>query len=73
MKANPEKSQFIILRNTDSHTLQIGDITTISVSSITPPGIAVDSKLKFKEHINNVNKKAYYKLYTLRRLRKFLT
>ena len=73
MKANPDKFQFIILGNTDSHTLQIGDITTISVPSVTLLGITVDSKLKFKEHINNVNKKAHYKLYTLRRLRKFLT
>ena len=31
MKANPEKFQFILLENTGSHTLQIGDITTKSV------------------------------------------
>ena len=28
MKANPDKFQFIILGNTGSHTLQIGDVTT---------------------------------------------
>ena len=28
MKANPDKFQFMILGNIDSHTLQIGDITT---------------------------------------------
>ena len=65
MKANPDKSQFIILGNTDSHTLQIGDITTKFVSSLTLLGITIDSKLNFKEHI--------YKLYALRRLKKFLT
>ena len=53
-------------------TLQIGDITTKSVSSVTLIGNTIDSKLNFKEHINN-RKKAYYKLYALRRLRKFLT
>ena len=34
--------------------------------------ITIYSKLNFKEHINNIIKKAYYKLYALRRLRKFL-
>ena len=31
MKANPDKFQFMILRNTKTHTLQIGDIATKSV------------------------------------------
>ena len=35
MKANPEKFQFILLGNTGSHTLQIGDIITKSVPSVT--------------------------------------
>ena len=61
-KANPDKFQFIILGNTGSHTLKIGDITIKSVSYITLLGIAIDSKLNFKEHINNIVKKAYYKL-----------
>ena len=56
MKAYPEKFQFSILENTDSHTLQIGDITTKSVSSVTLLGITIDSKLKFKEDINNIIK-----------------
>ena len=73
MKANPDIFQFIILGNTDSHTLQMGDITTKSVSSLILLGITIDSKLNFKEHIRNIIKQAYYKLYALRRLRKFLT
>ena len=48
-------------------------ITIKSISSVTVPGITIDSKLNFKEHINNIIKKAYCILYTLRRLRKFLT
>ena len=43
-----------------------------SASSVTLLGNTIDSKLNFKNHINN-RKKAYYKLYALRRLRKFLT
>ena len=73
MKVNPDKFQFIILGNTGSHILKIGDITIKSASSVTLLGITIDSKLNFKEHINNIVKKAYYKLYALRRLRKFLT
>ena len=72
MKANPDKFQFIILGNTCSHTLQTVDITIKSASSVTLLGITIDSKLNFKEHISNIVKKAYYKLYALRRLRKFL-
>ena len=34
MKANPDKFQFIILGNTGSHALKIGDITIKSASSV---------------------------------------
>ena len=53
--------------------MEINDITTKSVSYITLLGISIDSKLNFKEHINNVIEKGNYKLYALRRLRTFLT
>ena len=56
MNANPDIFQFIILGNTDSHTLQIGDITKKSVSSVILLGITIDSKLNFKEQINNIIK-----------------
>ena len=49
--------QFIILGNTGSHTLKIGDITIKSGSYVTLLGITIDSKLNFKEHINNIVKK----------------
>ena len=51
---------------------RFGDITRKSVSSATLLGITIDSKLNFKEDISNI-KEAYYKLYTLRSLQKFLT
>ena len=56
MKANPDKVQFIILWNTGSRTLQIGDSTTKSVPSATRFGFTINSKLNFKEHINNIIK-----------------
>ena len=73
MKANPENFKFFILGITGSHKFQIKDITTKSVSSVTLLGITANSKLNFKEHINNIIKESYYKLYAIRRLRKFLT
>ena len=57
MKAHSENVQFIILGKTGLHALQIGDITTKSVSSVTLLGITIDSKLDFKEDINNIIKK----------------
>ena len=56
MKAHPENFQFIILGNTDLHTLETGDITTKPVSSVTLLGITTDSKFDFKEDINNIIK-----------------
>ena len=72
MKAHPENFQFIILGNTGLHTLQIGDITPKSVSSVALLGITIEWKSNFKED-TNIIKEAYYKLYVLRRLRTFLT
>ena len=53
--------------------MKISDITIISASSVTLLGITIDSKLNFKEYINNILRKVYYKLYALRRLGKLLT
>ena len=60
LKVNPNKFQFIILGNTGQHILKIGDITIKSTLSVTLLGIAINSKLNFKKHINNIVKKAYY-------------
>ena len=72
MKANPENFQFILLGNRLPYIAN-RYITIKSVSSVRASGITIDCKLNFKEHINNIIKKAYCKLYTLQRLRKFLT
>ena len=60
MKANPDKFQFVIVGNTGLVTLQSaysnGDIATKWHLSVTLFHITVDSKLNFKEHINNIGK-----------------
>ena len=35
--------------------------------------ITIDNKLTFDEHVNNLCRNASYKLYALRRIRKYLT
>ena len=57
LKANPDKFQVIILGNKGSRILQIGDITIKSDSSVTLLIITIDSKLNFKEYVNNIVKK----------------
>ena len=57
-KADAENFRLTILGNTGLHTLQIGDITTKSVSSSTLLGITIDSKLNFKEDVSNIIKKS---------------
>ena len=44
IKAHPENFQFFIVGNTGLHALQIGNITTKSVLSVTVLGITIDSK-----------------------------
>ena len=53
--------------------MQISDITIKLASSVRLLGITIDLKLNYKEHINKIVKKSYYKLYALRKLKKFLT
>ena len=36
-------------------------------------GVIIDKNLTFKKHIDNLVRKAQYKLHALRRIRKFLT
>ena len=52
VKANPDKFQFIVVGNADSHILQINDVTIKSALSVTLLGITGDSKLNFREHID---------------------
>ena len=47
-----------LFTNLVQDTLQIDDITIKSVSSVTRIGNTIDSKLNFKEHINNRKKKS---------------
>ena len=72
MKTRFENFQFIIQGNTGLHTFKIRHITTKLISAVPLLSATIDSKLKFKKDVNNIIKKAYHKLFYLRRLQKFL-
>ena len=73
MKANPGKFQFMLLgvKNIVHFTIN-GKIIPCS-NEVKLLGITIDNELKFKKHIEDLCKKASYKLYALRRIRGYLT
>ena len=75
LKANPGKSQFMILgdKSHDKHILKINSIKVEANHDILLLGITIDKKLAFKQHIENLCRKAQYKLHPLKHIRKFLT
>ena len=75
LKANPGKFQFMILgdRSHQKHELKINLIKVEDSDDVLLLGITIDKKLTFKEHVENLCRKAQYKLHALRRIRKFLT
>ena len=75
MKTNPGKFQFIILgkKQCNKAKLKINSIVINKSDTVELLGITIDNVLTFNEHINNFCRIASYKLYTLRRIKKYLT
>ena len=75
LKANPGKFQFMVLgtKEDDSFILNIGKNKIESSTKVTLLGVKIDKQLKFKSHIEELCRKAAYKLHALRRIRKHLT
>ena len=75
LKANPDKFQFMVLgtKEDDSFVLNIGKNKIESSTEVTLLGVKIDKKLKFKSYIEELCRKATYKLHALRRIRKYLT
>ena len=72
-KANPGKFQFMVLgtKVIYAFVLNIGKIE--SSTEVTLLGVKIDKQLKFKSHIEELCRKAAYKLHALRRIIKYLT
>ena len=73
LKTNPGKFQFIILGDKTyyKHILKVNLTCVPSSDDVTFLGVIIDNNLTFKKHIDNVLRKAQYKLHALRRIRKF--
>ena len=54
------------------HTLKINIVLTQSSDDVALLGVMIGKRLTFKKHIDNLARKAQYKLHALRRSRKFL-
>ena len=74
LKANPRKFQFMILGTKDhSFVLNISKNKIESSAEVILLGVKIDQQLEFKSHIEELCRKAPYKLHALRRIRKYLT
>ena len=75
LQANPGKFQFKILgkKNRNSIKLIINSIEIEESEKVVLLGITTDDLLTFNEHIDNLCRTANYKLYALRRIRKYLS
>ena len=75
LKANPGKSQFMVLgaNKNDSFNLNVAGKVIPSTSEVKLLGIMIDNELKFKKHINELYRKASYKLHALQRIRRYLS
>ena len=75
MKANPGKVQFMIPgdQSHHKHILKINSIKVEVSDDALLLGIKIDKKLTFKQHIEDLCRKAQYKVHALRRKRKVLT
>ena len=75
MKANPGKIQFRILRDKSyrKDILKINSIKVGTSDNVLLLAMTIDKKLTFKQNIENVCRKEWYKLHTLRHIGKSLT
>ena len=74
MKANLGKFQFMVLetKNIVHFTINVNCKIIPCSNEVKLLGITIDNELKFKKHIEDLCKKASYKLHALRRIRGYL-
>ena len=75
MKVNPVKSQFMVLgvKNIVNFTINVNGKIIPCPNEVKLLGITIANELKFKKHIEDLCKKASYKLHALSRIRGYLT
>ena len=75
LKANPGEFQFMILgkKQCNKVKLKINSIVISESDTVGLRGITIDNVLTSNEHIINLCRIASYKLYALRRIRRYLS
>ena len=75
LKANPDKFQFMVLgkKKPESISINIDGNLKESSSEVVLLGVTIDCELKFRKHVDELCKRATFKLHALRRIRKFIT
>ena len=75
LKGSPGKFQFMIPGDNSHHRhmLKINSIKVEASDDVLLLGIRINKKLTFKQHIENICRKAQYKFHAWRRIRRFLT
>ena len=63
----------LVANKNDSFNLNVAGKVIPSTSEVTLLGIMIDNELKFKKHINELCRKASYKLHALQSVRKYLS
>ena len=74
LKANPDKFQFMVLgaNKNKSFSINVRGINVPSRNEVILLGITIGHELKFNKHIEDLCKRASFKLHTFRRKRKYL-
>ena len=75
LRANPRKIQFMVMgaNKNDCFNLNMAGKVIHSPSEVKLLGVTIDFDLKFKKHINELCRKASYKLHALQRTRRYLS
>ena len=75
LKANPGKFQFMVLgaNKNDCFNLNVAGKVILSSSEVKLLEITIDYELKLKKHINELCRKASYKLHALQKIRRYLS
>ena len=75
MKVNPKKIKFIILGKIPRQPimLNINQIRIGEPQKVVLLGLIIDNRIIFKDHVDMLCSTGNYKLYALKRVRKYLT
>ena len=79
LKLNDDKTEFIVigtrqqLAKVKEDSLQAGESIVTAASIVRNLGCWFDDQLKMDAHINNICRSAFFHLYNIRRIRKYLS